>query len=332
MKQASRFAVNKGWKILLADMGINVNDVLRLANLPEDLFLRQDASISVSEYCQLWRGMEQLAGVEQLPLMIGQAISAEVFDPPIFASFCSPNLITAFDRLQHYKRLIGPMYLALENTEDFFGATIECYGREEELPLSLSLSELVFFTQLARLATRHRVVPIWVSTPNLPDNLEAYEAFFGTELRQGNHTEIRFTLADAQRPFLTENANLWSFFEGDLNKRLSDLDSQATTAERLKSLLLEMLPSGLTAMEPAAARLAMSKRTLQRKLTAEGTSFQEILQQTRVDLAQHYLSESELSQGEISFLLGFQDTNSFIRAYSSWTGQPPGQFRQAMSG
>jgi AraC-like DNA-binding protein len=77
-----------------------------------------------------------------------------------------------------------------------------------------------------------------------------------------------------------------------------------------------------------AESLAVSKRTLQRRLTAEATSFQLLLNQTREGLALHYLSSSTLSNGEVSLLLGFDDANSFLRAFHQWTGVTPKSFRQ----
>ncbi|WBM80227.1 helix-turn-helix domain-containing protein [Cryobacterium breve] len=62
---------------------------------------------------------------------------------------------------------------------------------------------------------------------------------------------------------------------------------------------------------------------MQRKLKAEGTSFQEILHRTREALARHYLSQEAMTTGEIAFLLGFDDPRSFYRAFQSWTGLTP---------
>jgi AraC-like DNA-binding protein len=56
-------------------------------------------------------------------------------------------------------------------------------------------------------------------------------------------------------------------------------------------------------------------------------SYKEILNATRQALAQHYLKCSEISPPEISFLLGYQDSNSFLRAFKSWTGITPGDYR-----
>jgi len=331
MKQATHFAVQKGWKLLISDMGFNPAHVLTLAGLPADLFSRRDASLSPGEYFSLWRALEQVAGTEELPLKLGQAISVEAFDPPIFASLCSPNLNTALKRLAQFKRLIGPMNLTVDVGKVQTNATLECYGHDDQIPRSLGATELVFLTWLARLATRKRILPADLELPQPPENLKPYEEYFGRTIRQGNAIRFAFFAEDAVYPFLTEDAGMWDFFEAGLKKRLSDLDTETSIAQRVKSALLEMLPAGHNSIEEAARRLAMSKRTLQRHLSQESYSYQEILNATRKDLAQHYLAKSVISTGEISYLLGYHDSNSFLRAFRGWTGTTPGEYRSEHS-
>jgi len=329
VKQATRFGIMRGWKLMLSDMGLHPADVLTLAALPADLFARNDASLDPAEYFRLWRGLELAAGAEELPLKIGQAISVEAFDPPIFASLCSPNLNIALQRLSQFKKLIGPMTLAVDIDGQRTLATLACYGNREPIPRSLGAAEMVFLTQLARLATRKRIVPLWVELVQLPDNGEPYRHYFGVPLRPGQANRVAFSAHDANQPFLTEDAAMWDFFEAGLKRKLSRLDTSASIAQRVRSALLEMLPGGQSAIEETASRLAMSKRSLQRKLSEESSSYQELLNDTRRDLAQHYLARSSISPAEIAYLLGFQDGNSFIRAFRSWTGKTPGEYRSA---
>ena len=329
MKYATHFFVQPGWKLLIADIGLNPAEVLRRAGLPGDLFSRKDASVTPGQYFDLWCALEEAGGAEELPLALGQAISVEAFDPPIFASLCSPNLNVALQRLSGFKRLIGPMILNVDICPERTTATFDCYGHEGRIPRSLGAFELVFFTRLVRLATRQRIVPLELVLTQLPEHGSPYEAYFGRSLRQGSAICITFSGQDAARPFLTESEAMWSFFEPSLRRRLSDLDESACVRQRVKSALLEMLPGGQSSIEDAASRLAMSKRTLQRHLSDESVSYQEVLNETRQELAQHYLAHSTISPGEISFLLGFQDGNSFIRAFKGWTGMTPGSYRQA---
>jgi AraC-like DNA-binding protein len=327
MKKANHFIVQRGWKILITDMGLNPAHILSLAGLPADLFSRKEAKLSPTDYFNLWLGLEQAAGTEELPLMIGKAISVEAFDPPIFASICSPNLNTALKRLAKFKPLIGPMTMKIDIQKHQTCATLDCYGYTDKIPRSLGASELIFFTQLARLATRRMITPVTLELSQLPKSGEPLENYFGNQIRPGKAIRIGFTAKDAERPFLTEDAAMWNFFETGLKQRLSDLETETTTKQRVKSALLEMLPSGHSAIEETANRLAMSKRTLQRQLNQESSSYKEVLNSTRLALAQHYLSRSVVSPPEISFLLGYQDSNSFLRAFKSWTGVTPGEYR-----
>ena len=327
MKQATRFALQMGWKLLILDMGYNPADVLTLARLPGDLFARKEASLSPTEYFNLWRGLEQAAGADELPLKLGQALSVEAFEPALFACLCSPDLNTALQRLAQYKRLVGPLMMDVDITPQRTLVTLTCYGNTEPIPRSLSTSELVFFTQLARLATRQRIVPMTALTPELPSDRVPYDAFFGCPLKHSDAIQIAFTAQDATRPFLTENSAMWDAFQPNLQKRLASLDDQANMTDRVRGVLLEVLPAGISSIDAVAQRLAVSKRSLQRHLGDESVSFQDVLSQVRQELAQHYLINSRISPGEISWLLGFQESNSFIRAFRSWTGTTPGAYR-----
>ncbi len=329
MKQATRFAVQMSWKLLIQDMGYSPADVLSLARLPGDLFARHGASLSPAEYFALWRGLEQAAGGDELALKLAQVMSVEAFDPALFACLCSPDLNTALQRLAHYKRLIGPLNMVVNIQADRTLVTLSCYGHAEPIPRSLGVSELVFFTQLARLATRERIEPLTASIPDLPVDLAAYQAYLGCALAASEQIQITFSSQDARRPFLTENMAMWSVFEPSLNQRLSALETQASMRERVRAVLLEALPAGSSSIDAVAQRLAVSKRSLQRQLSDESVGFQEVLSEVRQSLAQHYLSRTNISAGEISWLLGFQESNSFIRAFRSWTGTTPAAYRQA---
>jgi len=148
--------------------------------------------------------------------------------------------------------------------------------------------------------------------------------------QRGDVASVAFSAIDATRPFLTANDAMWQIFEPDLRKRLGDLDSDANISARVRSALLELLPGGQAGADAVAARLSMSKRTLQRRLAEEGGNFRVLVNDTRETLARHYLAHTELSSAEIGFLLGFEDPNSFFRAFHDWTGTTPEAVRQVV--
>lgn len=327
----ARFAVSPGWKALLHDAGLDVERIIRRAGLPGDLFAREKATLSTAEYFRLWTSIEAEADDPALPLHIGSMISVEAFDPPIFAALCSPNLNTALTRIAHYKKLIAPMKLHVEMGDSYTRLSLEWLDKSEAPPAALVLTELVFFVQLARIGTRDYIRPLEVRAPDLPTPRKEFTQYLGVPMKRGDAPEIRFPAADARKPFLTANPGMWQFFESDLNKRLSQLDASATTEERVRAALLELLPSGNVSVDEVARMLGTGPRTLQRRLKAEGQSFRAILDRTRESLAKHYLKNSAMSGAEISFLLGFEDPNSFFRAFNGWTGITPEQARRRMT-
>lgn len=313
----------------MTDIGIDPLDVLKCAHLPSDLFARNDYTLSAPDYFSLWRGLEIAGKNKQVPLLLAEHMSAEAFDPPIFASLCSPNFLVAMQRLSTYKPLIGPMRLDVQTLPEHLLLTVECYGNTEPLPNMLSLCEAIFFVRLAQIGTREAITPSHVILPELPKDITPYRAFFQCDITQGAQMSIQFTLTDALQPFLTSSGAMWDFFEDKLNRKLSELSATASTYQRVRAVLLETLPSGESHIEAIAKQLAMSKRTLQRKLANEQRSFQDVLLSVRTELAKHYLAKSQISLAEISFLLGFKESSSFNRAFHEWCGLTPGQFRQS---
>lgn len=312
----------------MQDMQVDVESALTHAGLPADLFNRADATLTPDEYYRLWRGLEQATGEQEMALLLAEALSVEAFDPPLFAAVCSPDLDVALTRIQQYKPLIGPMHMAIHREPAVTRLSLSCYDDHGPMPTALELAEFTFFTQLARLATRHRVCPVEVCVSQWPEKRAEYEQYFGCRVRTGKAAVLGFSSVDMARPFLTANARMWAFFESELNTRLANLDTDSTVSERLRAVLLELLPAGLCSIDVAADRLAVSKRTLQRKLTAESVSYHDVLQSVREELADHYLTASRLPLAEIAFLLGYNETNSFIRAFSAWKGVAPGNYRE----
>lgn len=324
--------LDQSWRLILADLGVSPADLLRRAGLPGDLLGRGRVTLSQPDYFRLWRGLEEEAADPKLPLRIGAAIKGESFDPPIFAALCSPDLDTAFDRIARYKTLTCPMKLDVRVRAHATTLGLSWLDATEPPPTSLVATELVFFVALARLATRARVQPLSVVAPIALEPAHAYADWFGVAPRLGRRTELTFAAADARLPFLTANEGMWRSFEPELQRRLAELDADASTAERVRAALLELLPGGAASIDSVAARLGASARTVQRRLQDEGQSFAGVLAQTRTELAHHYLGSTALSAAEISFLLGFEDPNSFYRAFQTWTGTTPDQARGRRSG
>ena len=323
---SERYLLDPGLRLLLADLGISAANVMRRARLPADLFAREQAKLTTVDYYALWQALDEESGDPNLPIRIGDAISVEAFSPPIFAALCSPTLEIAARRIAAYKPLIGPMRLTVSAEE----AELELgfhWRSQTDPPDLLAHAEIVFWVALARIGTREQVRPLRVTVPHPPADRAAFGKYLGCEIEAAPSQAMAFAAADASRPFLTANEAMWTFFEPELRRRLGELDRDASTSDRVQAALIELLPTGATTMSDVARSLAISTRTLQRRLQDEGTSFQAALNAIRQSLASHYLQDEAMTVGQISFLLGYENPTSFYRAFHSWTGKTPERAR-----
>ena len=137
---------------------------------------------------------------------------------------------------------------------------------------------------------------------------------------------LLFARTDATLPLPTAHPELAEVHERIASEHLQRLDP-AQTCHRVRAVIIRHLPDGEPRRPKIATILGMSERTLQRRLTAEGTSFQRLLEDARRELARHYLGQREVSLADTAYLLGFSDQSSFFRAARRWFGSSPRDYR-----
>lgn len=136
-----------------------------------------------------------------------------------------------------------------------------------------------------------------------------------------------FSRAELEQPLAGACAELAQINDNVATQYLARLDKSDVIA-RVREKIIEFLPSGDCSRDRVAAALFMSPSTLQFKLTQRDTSFHDILDDTRKELACAYIQQSARSVTEAAFMLGFTDTSNFTRAFKRWTGASPSEFRQ----
>lgn len=325
--RARDYVVDGTWRTLLRYLGIAPSAVLKRAGLPVDLLEQGSPRVTPAAYYKFWNAVEAEADDVLFPINLARSASSESFTPLMFAALCSPNLCVAAERGGRYKALVTPMRVDVSEGRNFVVIDFSWDHEPPEPPQSLVLKEMVACVNLARIATREPVCPVKLTSTALPSPLEPYEEFFGAPFRRGSRHQISFTRTDAVQPFLTSNEEMWNAFQPSLRLRFGEPEAPLTASGRVRSTLFEALPTGVVSLEEVSRRLAISARTLQRQIEAEGSSFQAILQETREALARHYLESTVLTAAEIALLLGYDDPNSFSRAFKSWTGTTPGTIR-----
>lgn len=325
-----RFPLDENYAALLKAHGISVDEILRRSKLPLDLFQRQNPCVSAQEYYRFMKAIEDLVPDQRMPVTLATAENIEAISPPVFGAYCSANAGECIQRIAQYKALAGA--IQFEVIENEAGITVEIKGEDGiELPEVIVGIEMVLLVNLIRRATKEHIIPAKVTARRLFAN-PSYEEFLGCRAQPAEKDSITLCRKDAEIPFITRNESMWNFFEPELKRRLGEMESDDSFSAKVRSMLVELLPAGKSSVEDVAVALGLSKRSLQRKLKEEKTTFQKQLNHTRELLAKNYLQNTRLSSEDIAYLLGYQDLNSFFRAFALWTGKTVTAYRQECEG
>jgi AraC-like DNA-binding protein len=130
-------------------------------------------------------------------------------------------------------------------------------------------------------------------------------------------------------PFMTRNADLLAMLGPQLDQELRARQEGETLHHRVRATVKGLLAGRRPTLQDVARETGMSVRTLQRRLGESGVTFQEILQEARREMARHYLAQTRVELVETAYLLGYEDSNSFFRAFHHWEGTTPGEWREA---
>ncbi|MEL6569763.1 MAG: helix-turn-helix transcriptional regulator, partial [Pseudomonadota bacterium] len=249
------------------------------------------------------------------------------FIPPIFAFSCAETLGLGLKRSSDFKPLIGPVEMNVERQGKVLTVSMRPSEPGLSMPPSMGLFELLYITECARTFTGSNVTPSGTSLPSRYDLEDFCHKFLGKAPKATDIVSPTFDAEDAELPLITRSASLWETLEPGFVEQLEERMGTTTMSGQIKRALAEALPGGSTSVDDMARRLNVSKRSLQRRLSEEGTSFQKVLDETRFEMSDRYLKETGLSLPEISYLLGFRETSSFFRAFHGWTCTTPGDYR-----
>jgi AraC-like DNA-binding protein len=166
--------------------------------------------------------------------------------------------------------------------------------------------------------------------PAGPAEREEYAEFFACPVEFGaTHNRLVYNATVLQLTVPNASEELLQLLQERANRLLEGVSQGSGIAARITSLLATQLTNRVPDKARIAAQIGMSERTLQRRLREEGTSFQEILDNTRHYLARELLRNTSLALNEVAMQLGFSEPSAFFRAFKKWEGCTPGQYRTA---
>jgi AraC-like DNA-binding protein len=221
--------------------------------------------------------------------------------------------------------------LAVRDEKDTF---VVRYTFPRSTPLSdRALAELMMggVVRMARSFTGPSALPrLACFEHERPDHHREYTRIFGGNQRFGQDTtSITFDREIADRRQMHQHPELYDLLRSEAQRRLDRMTTRVRPATRLRQYLLALAPSRIPEISTAARDLGTSERSLRRRLTAEGTSYRDVVRSALEASAGRLLRDSTHTIKETAVALGFADAAAFHRAFKRWTGMTPGEYRRA---
>ena len=312
----------------LDELGLSPVVVLRQAELPLGLFNQEKILLTTEEMFALYRGISEVSKDPAIGLKLGTEERVERYDPVAIAALYTRSFRDALQRLARYKQLTCPEEIRLvERGGEFLVQFIWLLADQPE-PTLLVDACFAWVVGIGRRGTGLPVNPKRIEFQRPEKHRKMHEAHFRCPVNfDARQNVLVFSKADIDRPFLTHNADLLAMVAPQLEAELTRQLAQKTISEQVKGIVKKLLAGRRPTLQDVARELHLSTRTLQRRLTDEGVTFQQLMEGARRELAQHYLLHSSLELSETAYLLGYEDANSFFRAFHHWVGTSPAEWR-----
>jgi AraC-like DNA-binding protein len=312
--------------------GLDVDDLLAAAGVDKDITRKRgtDDHVALAGYFRLWELALARSGTDDFALRAATALGLESFGVIGFACMTSANIAEAFSHLARYygvlstasrwRRVDEPPHVCL-TFEIEPGPPVAMRAAIEH-----ALGEIVHF---AALMVGQRVPVLEVRLPHAaPRDQEPYRRHFRAPLAWGApRATLVLDRAALEIPLLRADRNMLAYFAKQADALASQHASEEALSARVRRLVIEALPAGPPAPAPIARSLGLSARSLRRHLAGEGTSFQALVEETRLALAKQHLENPRLTVSEIAFLVGFSELSPFQRAFRRWTKLTPREYR-----
>lgn len=289
-----------------------------------------DGRVPAAHVLRVWEYLPAALGDECFGLGLAQLAQGAPLSVGWWVVWSSPTLRDGLAQAIRYQRLLHDQArseLVWTQREGIYRHQVG--ARPERAPRHAIEFGFAQVVHLMRRASGRPLTPAWVEFQHAPPaERSQHQRLFGQEIRfNASGDRIHFDRATCELPSLQADPALGELVAAHARALLARLPKDASVAAQVRRALAGELPNKLLTVETVATRLSLSKRTLQRRLRDEGTSFDEIIDELRRHLSERYLAEQGFSVQETAFLLGFSDVSAFHRAFSRWTGRSPARFR-----
>jgi AraC-like DNA-binding protein len=314
--------------------GHDSNPILQLPGIRGRDLTDPDLRVPETASREAWRMAMAMTADEAIGLHMAQWMPRGALDLVEYAFRASATLGAGLDRLARYGRLINDR-LAVHVLRTGPGVRF-LTGAADAGPLHPQRAEfsIALVLRLARDAAATHLVPVEVLFDHAaPADVTEHQEFFRSPIHfSSGVNEMVFRDADGARRLHAADAALGAVIHRRLDRALEELDRPADTsiAARVRRLLIERMGQEQPSVGTIGREMGVSTRTLSRRLVEEGTSFRQIQDEVRHQLAVALLADASVSISDVAFFLGYSEPAPFHRSFKRWTGATPQAHRRSI--
>jgi AraC-like DNA-binding protein len=333
MNRTSSSTWVRGVLDMFASQGVDVPRLLQCTGVDPAGLDAPGARMTADTVTRMWDLAVAWSGNPALGLERELVSRFVNFDVVGHAMLSSPDLRAGLDNLARYLALISDaatFTLVPERTGTWL--VLGHTGNTLRVPRQRQEYGMLSLLTLCQWLTRRSVQALAVEFA-FPDPVSEvpYRQAFDCRLRFGQPaTRLLLSDADLATPLPSRSPAMLALHERVMDEQLSSLGA-ASLGQRVREYVLQRLDQGEPRREDVATHLALTDRTFQRRLHAENTSFQQVLDDARCELARKYLAQEQLPLAELADRLGFVDPSNLFRACKRWFGVSPGAYRKRLS-
>jgi len=310
---------------LLRSVGLEPDEPLDVAQM-----IAEDAYYDLLE-----RIATKMENAFELPLRVGPLMRPDDYGALGLAWKSAPTIRSSLERVERYCRLwTDNLTYEIRDRDDGMDFIVHRFG-ERRLGMRLSNeATLASATSLIRQTSSPRFRPRRVFLKHAaPKSISAHERYFGCPVSYASGRDALSISSDVlDRPNHLADDGISRFLISHLEAEIESLGNEVPVESFVEREISRSLSEGVPRMADVARCLAMSERTLHRRLSARGVSFKSLVVRTRRHVAENLLRESQYPMTQVAFLTGFSEQSAFHRAFKRWTGHTPAAFRRAGQG
>ena len=293
-RAGSHKAATRFWAGLKA-IGLTPSAILRRSNLPPTVY-SGESLISTAQHFAIWRAIRELSNDPTVGWKFMSLVETDEYHPTLLAALHARTYRESIERLARYKQLCSAQEFRVTPKGDEVLVEVFWPFAKEPAPALMIDAVFALVTELGRRGTRTRLNPKRIELTRPAERENRFEEYFGCRVKySATRDALILRAADLELPFVTHNDELLQMLTPVRTCRLKEGRRKQSILEQVRWVLKRLLAGSRPDLLMIAKELGMSERTLQRRITEEGTTFRQLLNETRHELVRQYLGNASVN-------------------------------------